>query len=89
MASVLSYLMIPLMLILWAILTRAVALEYRHLAERWTQRFTDYAFGISSLVATFFGGMCVGAVLHGFPPDPRGQPGSDLRRRRFPIHQPF
>ena len=65
--SVLSYLMIPLMLILWAILTRAVALEYRHLAERWAQRFTDYAFGISSLVATFFGGMCVGAVLHGFP----------------------
>ena len=65
--SVLSYLMIPLMLILWAILTRAVALEYRHLAESWSQRFTDYAFGISSLVATFFGGMCVGAVLHGFP----------------------
>ena len=65
--SVLSYLMIPLMLVLWAILTRAVALEYRHLAEGWAQRFTDYAFGISSLTATFFGGMCVGAVLHGFP----------------------
>ena len=65
--SVLSYLMVPLMVVLWAILTRAVALEYRHLAERWSQRFSDFAFGISSLAATFFGGMCVGAVLQGFP----------------------
>jgi cytochrome bd ubiquinol oxidase subunit II len=65
--SVLSYLMIPLMLVLWGILTRAVALEYRHLAEGWSQRFTDYAFGFSSLTTTFFGGMSVGAVLHGFP----------------------
>ena len=65
--SVLSYLMIPLVLVLWGILTRAVALEFRHLAERWSRRFSDWAFGLSSLVTTFFGGMCVGAVLQGFP----------------------
>ncbi len=65
--SALSYLMIPLVLVLWGILTRAVALEFRHLASQRTRRFTDWAFGLSSLTVTFFGGMCVGAVLLGFP----------------------
>ncbi len=65
--SALSYLMIPLALVLWGILTRAVALEFRHLADASTKRFTDWAFGLSSLTVTFFGGICVGAVLHGFP----------------------
>ena len=65
--SALSYLMIPLALVLWGILTRAVALEFRHLASDRTRRFTDWAFGLSSLTVTFFGGMCVGAVLQGFP----------------------
>ena len=65
--SALSYLMIPLALVLWGILTRAVALEFRHLASRRTRRFTDWAFGLSSLAVTFFGGMSVGAVLQGFP----------------------
>ena len=66
--SALTYLMLPLALVLWGILTRAVALEFRHLAETgWTRRFTDWAFGLSSLAVTFFGGMCVGALMHGFP----------------------
>ncbi len=65
--SALSYLMIPLLLVLWGILTRAVALEFRHLAEPRWKRFTDWAFGLSSLVVTFFGGISVGAVLQGFP----------------------
>jgi len=65
--SALSYLMIPLALVLWGILTRAVALEFRHLAAPRSRRFTDWAFGLSSLTVTFFGGMSVGAILHGFP----------------------
>ena len=65
--SALSYLMIPLIFVLWGILTRALALEFRHLADPSTRRFTDWAFGLSSLTVTFFGGMSVGAVLHGFP----------------------
>lgn len=65
--SALHYLMIPLMMVLLGVLTRAVALEFRHLAATWSRRFTDYAFGLSSLVVTFFGGMGVGAVLQGFP----------------------
>ncbi len=65
--SAFPYLMVPLALVLWGILTRALALEFRHLAEPRWKRFTDYAFGLSSLVVTFFGGVAVGAVLQGFP----------------------
>lgn len=65
--SAFSYLMIPLMIALWGIITRAVALEFRHLAAARWQRFSDYAFGVSSLVVAFFGGVAVGGMLHGFP----------------------
>ena len=65
--SAFSYLMIPLVFVLWGILTRALALEFRHLAEDKWKRFTDLAFGLSSLTVTFFGGISVGALLHGFP----------------------
>jgi len=65
--SLFSYLMVPLALALWSIITRAVSLEFRYLAEKRYQRFSDYAFGISSLTTTFFGGMAVGAMLKGFP----------------------
>ena len=65
--SLFNYLMVPLAIALWGIITRAAALEFRHLAEPRYQRFSDYAFGVSSLVTTFFGGMAVGAMLKGFP----------------------
>jgi cytochrome d ubiquinol oxidase subunit II len=65
--SVFSYLMVPLALALWGMITRAVALEFRHLAEARWQRFSDWAFGLSSLVVAFFGGMALGAVMQGFP----------------------
>ncbi|HQT47661.1 MAG TPA: cytochrome d ubiquinol oxidase subunit II [Acidocella sp.] len=62
-----SYLMLPLAFALWGMITRAIALEFRHLAEgRWL-RFTDFAFGFGSLATTFFGGTAVGAVLQGYP----------------------
>lgn len=65
--SAFSYLLVPLAFVLWGIITRAVALEFRHLAEPRWQRFSDYAFGLASLTTTFFGGMAVGALLRGFP----------------------
>jgi cytochrome bd ubiquinol oxidase subunit II len=65
--SAFNYLMVPLALALWGMITRAVALEFRHLAEARWQRFSDWAFGISSLVVAFFGGMALGAVMQGFP----------------------
>ncbi len=65
--SAFSYLMVPLALALWGMITRAVALEFRHLADARWQRFSDFAFGFSSLVVAFFGGMALGAVMQGFP----------------------
>jgi len=65
--SAFNYLMVPLALALWGMITRAVALEFRHLADAHWQRFSDFAFGFSSLVVAFFGGMALGAVMQGFP----------------------
>jgi cytochrome d ubiquinol oxidase subunit II len=65
--SAFAYLMVPLTCVLLAIMVRAVALEYRHLASDRTRRFTDWVFGLGSLTVAFFGGMSVGALLHGFP----------------------
>ena len=65
--SAFNYLMVPLALALWGMITRALALEFRHLSEGLWQRFSDYCFGFSSLTVAFFGGMAVGAILHGFP----------------------
>ena len=65
--SAFSYLMVPLAPALWGMITRALALEFRHLADAPWQRFSDICFGVSSLVVAFFGGMAVGAILNGFP----------------------
>ena len=65
--SAFAYLMVPLACVLLAIMGRAVALEYRHLASDRTRRFTDWVFGLASLAVAFCGGMCVGALLEGFP----------------------
>ncbi|WP_251975922.1 cytochrome d ubiquinol oxidase subunit II [Salinicola avicenniae] len=65
--SAFNYLMVPLAFVLWGIMARAVALEFRHLASPFWQRFSDGVFGVASLTVTFFGGMSVGAVLHGYP----------------------
>ncbi|MXN20215.1 cytochrome D ubiquinol oxidase subunit II [Pseudooceanicola sp. GBMRC 2024] len=64
--SAFHYLMVPLAFVLWGVMARAVTLEFRHLASAKWQCFGDWVFGISSLVVTFFGGMCVGASLQGF-----------------------
>lgn len=64
--SLFHYLMVPLAFVLWGIMSRAVALEFRHLASPAWRRFSDYVFGLSSLAVTFFGGMAVGASLTGF-----------------------
>src|SRR6202051_3316699 len=55
--SAFNYLMVPLALALWGMITRAVALEFRHLADARWHRLLDLGFGIGSLVVAFFGGM--------------------------------
>lgn len=64
--SAFHYLLVPLAFTLWSIIVRAVALEFRHHAER-SRRLWDYAFGGASLTAVLFAGMSMGAVLKGFP----------------------
>jgi cytochrome d ubiquinol oxidase subunit II len=67
-ATVFSGLYLALMLLLVALIARAVSLEYRHQLEgaRW-RRFWDFAFGIGSLVPALLFGVAVGNVLRGVP----------------------
>lgn len=64
--SAFHYLILPLVLVLWSIMMRAVSLEFRHYAQR-SQWLWDGLFGIGSLTTVFFAGMAIGAVLKGFP----------------------
>lgn len=64
--SAFHYLMLPLIIVLWSIMMRAVALEFRHLSAR-SQWLWDGLFGIASLTTVFFAGMAMGATLKGFP----------------------
>ena len=66
--SAFAFLLMPFGFALWGIMSRAVALEFRHLAHVGTKRFTDLAFGLSSLgVTTFFGGMASGRCCRALP----------------------
>ena len=65
--SAFSYLMVPLALALWGMITRILALEFRHVADARWHRLLDLGFGVGSLVVAFFGGMMLGAVMQGFP----------------------
>lgn len=64
--SLFHYLMIPLMVVLWGIIVRAVSLEFHHQSTR-SRRIWDWSFGIGSLVTTFAAGVALGAFLQGFP----------------------
>ena len=64
--SVFSYLLLPLMVMLLAIILRAIALEFHHHANR-SRRWWGWSFGIGSLFVAFSTGMAGGAVLDGVP----------------------
>jgi cytochrome d ubiquinol oxidase subunit II len=69
-ATVFSGFYLALMLVLVALIARAVSLEFRHQypGAGW-RRFWDVAFGVGSLLPAILFGVAVGNVLHGVPID--------------------
>ncbi|MDY0060869.1 MAG: cytochrome d ubiquinol oxidase subunit II [Myxococcota bacterium] len=73
-ATVFSGLYLALVLLLLALILRAVSFEFRSKVEHpgW-RRAWDLAFGLGSLGATVLFGVAVGNILRGLPLDPRGE----------------
>ena len=73
-ATVFSGFYIALMLLLVALILRAVSFEFRSKIEApaW-RRVWDLAFGVGSLLATLLLGVAVGNLLRGIPIDAEGQ----------------
>lgn len=64
--SAFNYLMIPLMVALWGIILRAVAMEF-HVHAIGSKKLWGSAFAVGSLMAPFGAGVALGAALQGFP----------------------
>ncbi|HOZ48965.1 MAG TPA: cytochrome d ubiquinol oxidase subunit II [Candidatus Hydrogenedentes bacterium] len=73
-AAVFSGFYLAFMLLLAALIFRAVALEFRHhnTAPAWT-RWWDWAFGLGSLVPALLYGVAIGNILRGIPIDVAGE----------------
>ena len=65
-ASVFSGFYLPLIILLWLMIFRAIGLELRHQFNHpvWTT-FWDKSFGISSLLLAFFSGSALGNIVRG------------------------
>jgi cytochrome d ubiquinol oxidase subunit II len=73
-ATVFSGFYLALMLVLFALIARAVALEFRAAVDgpRW-RRAWDWAFGLGSLLPALLFGVAVGNVLRGVPITSEGE----------------
>jgi len=65
-ATLMPALYIPLMAMLFALVFRGVAFEYRFKSER-TQQFWDYLFSFGAGLAAIAQGMALGTVISGIP----------------------
>lgn len=74
LATAFSGFYLPLVIVLWLLVFRALAIELRHQMSDplWTQ-FWDVAFGASSLLLAVFFGAALGNVLRGVPLDGSGR----------------
>ena len=72
-ATVFSAFYLALMLVLFALIFRAVSLEFRGKVDspKW-RRAWDWAFGLGSLVPTVLFGVAIGNILRGIPIDSTG-----------------
>ncbi|MGE5400459.1 MAG: cytochrome d ubiquinol oxidase subunit II [Ignavibacteriales bacterium] len=72
-ATVFSGYYIALMLLLLALILRAISMEFRSKVEDlgW-RRFWDYAFGIGSLLPSILFGVAIGNILRGLPINEKG-----------------
>ena len=72
-AAILSSFYLPVMLLLAALVGRAVSIEFRSKVKRPGWRlYWDYSFALSSATVAFVGGVGLGNVLRGFPLGPDG-----------------
>ena len=68
--TILNALYIPIMMMLFGLIFRAVAFEFREHSNR--KLFWNYAFGAGSFLASFAQGLALGGVLEGIAVDPAG-----------------
>lgn len=72
-ASIFSGFYLAFMLVLFALIFRAVSIEFRgKLASPFWRKVWDFAFTASSLLASLVFGIAVGAAMKGIPLDERG-----------------
>src|SRR5277367_4524462 len=72
-ASGFSGFYLPLMMVLWLLMLRAIGIEFRtHIQERVWQGFFDTIFGVSSILLAIFFGAALGNVVRGVPLNPDG-----------------
>jgi cytochrome d ubiquinol oxidase subunit II len=72
-AAAFTTMYLPLMVLLVALIFRAVAIEFRHLAETAGGRFAwDVSFSVASILVAFIFGVAVGNAITGIPLGPGG-----------------
>jgi cytochrome bd ubiquinol oxidase subunit II len=72
-ASSFSGFYLPLMMVLWLLMLRAIGIELRsHVQERVWQGFFDTIFGVSSILLAIFFGAALGNVVRGVPLNAEG-----------------
>lgn len=72
-ASSFSGFYLPLMMVLWLLMLRAIGIEFRaHISEPVWKSFFDGIFGLASILLAIFYGAALGNVIRGVPLRPDG-----------------
>ena len=72
-ASSFSGFYLPLMMVLWLLMLRAIGIEFRaHVETHLWQSFFDVIFSVSSILLAVFFGAALGNVVRGVPLDATG-----------------